>query len=42
MEASGLTRRFGDVAAVSDVSFSVRRGDIEIELAASHPFQVSG
>jgi len=28
VEASGLTRRFGDVAAVSDVSFSVRRGEM--------------
>ena len=28
VEASGLTRRFGDVAAVSDVSFTVRRGEM--------------
>jgi ABC-2 type transport system ATP-binding protein len=28
VEASGLTRRFGAVAAVSDVSFSVRRGEM--------------
>jgi drug efflux transport system ATP-binding protein len=28
VEASGLTRRFGEVAAVSDVSFGVRRGEM--------------
>jgi len=28
VEASGLTRRFGEVAAVSDVSFTVRRGEM--------------